>query len=30
VGGSWLTPRDAIAAQDWRHIEKLAAEATCS
>jgi 2-dehydro-3-deoxyphosphogluconate aldolase / (4S)-4-hydroxy-2-oxoglutarate aldolase len=28
VGGSWLTPRDAIAAQDWRHIEKLAAEAT--
>jgi 2-dehydro-3-deoxyphosphogluconate aldolase / (4S)-4-hydroxy-2-oxoglutarate aldolase len=28
VGGSWLTPRDAIAAQDWRRIEKLAAEAT--
>ncbi|HEX6454212.1 MAG TPA: bifunctional 4-hydroxy-2-oxoglutarate aldolase/2-dehydro-3-deoxy-phosphogluconate aldolase [Trebonia sp.] len=28
VGGSWLTPRDAIAARDWRHIEKLAAEAT--
>jgi 2-dehydro-3-deoxyphosphogluconate aldolase / (4S)-4-hydroxy-2-oxoglutarate aldolase len=28
VGGSWLTPRDAIAAQDWRHIEKLAAETT--
>ena len=27
VGGSWLTPRAAIAAQDWRHIEKLAAEA---
>jgi 2-dehydro-3-deoxyphosphogluconate aldolase / (4S)-4-hydroxy-2-oxoglutarate aldolase len=27
VGGSWLTPRDAIAAQDWRLIEKLAAEA---
>jgi 2-dehydro-3-deoxyphosphogluconate aldolase / (4S)-4-hydroxy-2-oxoglutarate aldolase len=28
VGGSWLTPRDAIAAQDWRRVEKLAAEAT--
>jgi 2-dehydro-3-deoxyphosphogluconate aldolase / (4S)-4-hydroxy-2-oxoglutarate aldolase len=28
VGGSWLTPRDAIAAQDWPRIEKLAAEAT--
>jgi 2-dehydro-3-deoxyphosphogluconate aldolase / (4S)-4-hydroxy-2-oxoglutarate aldolase len=27
VGGSWLTPRDAIAARDWRVIEKLAAEA---
>lgn len=27
VGGSWLTPRDAIAAQDWRRIERLAAEA---
>jgi 2-dehydro-3-deoxyphosphogluconate aldolase/(4S)-4-hydroxy-2-oxoglutarate aldolase len=27
VGGSWLTPREAIAAQDWRLIEKLAAEA---
>ncbi|HEY6786511.1 MAG TPA: bifunctional 4-hydroxy-2-oxoglutarate aldolase/2-dehydro-3-deoxy-phosphogluconate aldolase [Trebonia sp.] len=26
VGGSWLTPRDAIATQDWRLIEKLAAE----
>jgi len=26
VGGSWLTPKDAIAAQDWRRIEKLAAE----
>ncbi|MCW2935831.1 MAG: aldolase [Actinomycetia bacterium] len=26
VGGSWLTPRDAIATQDWRCIEKLAAE----
>jgi 2-dehydro-3-deoxyphosphogluconate aldolase/(4S)-4-hydroxy-2-oxoglutarate aldolase len=28
VGGSWLTPRDAIATQDWRLIEKLAAETT--
>jgi 2-dehydro-3-deoxyphosphogluconate aldolase / (4S)-4-hydroxy-2-oxoglutarate aldolase len=28
VGGSWLTPRDAIAAQDWPRIEKLAAETT--
>jgi 2-dehydro-3-deoxyphosphogluconate aldolase / (4S)-4-hydroxy-2-oxoglutarate aldolase len=26
VGGSWLTPRDAIATQDWQRIEKLAAE----
>jgi 2-dehydro-3-deoxyphosphogluconate aldolase/(4S)-4-hydroxy-2-oxoglutarate aldolase len=28
VGGSWLTPRDAIATQDWRLVEKLAAETT--
>jgi 2-dehydro-3-deoxyphosphogluconate aldolase/(4S)-4-hydroxy-2-oxoglutarate aldolase len=28
VGGTWLTPPDAIGRQDWRHIEKLAAEAT--
>jgi 2-dehydro-3-deoxyphosphogluconate aldolase/(4S)-4-hydroxy-2-oxoglutarate aldolase len=28
VGGSWLTPPDAIAAQDWRRIEGLAAEAS--
>jgi 2-dehydro-3-deoxyphosphogluconate aldolase / (4S)-4-hydroxy-2-oxoglutarate aldolase len=27
VGGSWLTPPGAIAAQDWQHIEELAAEA---
>lgn len=27
VGGSWLTPPDAIAARDWRRIEELAAEA---
>jgi 2-dehydro-3-deoxyphosphogluconate aldolase/(4S)-4-hydroxy-2-oxoglutarate aldolase len=24
VGGSWLTPRDAIAAGDWARIESLA------
>ncbi|HWG03162.1 MAG TPA: bifunctional 4-hydroxy-2-oxoglutarate aldolase/2-dehydro-3-deoxy-phosphogluconate aldolase [Trebonia sp.] len=28
VGGSWLTPRDAIEAGDWARVEKLAAEAT--
>jgi len=27
VGGSWLTPRDAVAAGDWERIERLAAEA---
>ena len=27
VGGSWLTPADAIAAGDWDRIEKLAREA---
>ena len=27
VGGSWLTPRDAIAAGNWSLIEQLAAEA---
>jgi 2-dehydro-3-deoxyphosphogluconate aldolase/(4S)-4-hydroxy-2-oxoglutarate aldolase len=27
VGGSWLTPQDAIAARDWPLIEKLAVEA---
>jgi 2-dehydro-3-deoxyphosphogluconate aldolase / (4S)-4-hydroxy-2-oxoglutarate aldolase len=25
VGGTWLTPREAIAAADWRRIEDLAA-----
>jgi 2-dehydro-3-deoxyphosphogluconate aldolase / (4S)-4-hydroxy-2-oxoglutarate aldolase len=30
VGGSWLTPGDAIATEDWVRIEKLAAEATRS
>lgn len=27
VGGSWLTPADAMAANDWGRIESLAAEA---
>lgn len=27
VGGSWLTPADAVAARDWERISKLAAEA---
>ncbi|MED7923811.1 bifunctional 4-hydroxy-2-oxoglutarate aldolase/2-dehydro-3-deoxy-phosphogluconate aldolase [Nonomuraea sp. LP-02] len=27
VGGTWLTPADALAAGDWARIEKLAAEA---
>jgi 2-dehydro-3-deoxyphosphogluconate aldolase/(4S)-4-hydroxy-2-oxoglutarate aldolase len=26
VGGSWLTPRDAVAAHDWARIRALAAE----
>ena len=28
VGGSWLTPRDAIDAGDWAHITALARKAT--
>jgi 2-dehydro-3-deoxyphosphogluconate aldolase / (4S)-4-hydroxy-2-oxoglutarate aldolase len=28
VGGSWLTPADALAAQDWPRITQLAAEAS--
>jgi 2-dehydro-3-deoxyphosphogluconate aldolase/(4S)-4-hydroxy-2-oxoglutarate aldolase len=24
VGGSWLTPKDAIKAGDWAHITELA------
>jgi 2-dehydro-3-deoxyphosphogluconate aldolase / (4S)-4-hydroxy-2-oxoglutarate aldolase len=28
VGGSWLTPADALAAGDWARIESLAREAT--
>lgn len=27
VGGSWLTPADAMAAGDWKRITRLAAEA---
>jgi len=27
VGGSWLTPPDAVAAGDWELVEKLAREA---
>jgi len=27
VGGSWLTPADAVAARDWTRIERLAAQA---
>ena len=27
VGGSWLTPADALAASDWDRITRLAAEA---
>jgi len=28
VGGTWLTPPDAIGRQDWRRIEELAAATT--
>ena len=28
VGGSWLTPKDAVASGDWRMITALAREAT--
>lgn len=28
VGGSWVAPRDALAAQDWSRIERLAAAAS--
>ena len=27
VGGSWVAPRDAVAAGDWQKIERLAAAA---
>jgi len=28
VGGSWLTPKDALAAGDWGRVERLAREAS--
>jgi len=28
VGGSWVAPRQALAAQDWTQIERLAAAAS--
>jgi len=28
VGGTWLTPSEAIAAQDWQRIRELAAKAS--
>jgi 2-dehydro-3-deoxyphosphogluconate aldolase/(4S)-4-hydroxy-2-oxoglutarate aldolase len=27
VGGSWMVPADALAAQDWHRVERLVAEA---
>ncbi|HYC64384.1 MAG TPA: bifunctional 4-hydroxy-2-oxoglutarate aldolase/2-dehydro-3-deoxy-phosphogluconate aldolase [Reyranellaceae bacterium] len=27
VGGSWVAPKDAVAAGDWNRVERLAAEA---
>jgi 2-dehydro-3-deoxyphosphogluconate aldolase/(4S)-4-hydroxy-2-oxoglutarate aldolase len=27
VGGSWVAPREAVAAQDWSQVERLAAAA---
>jgi 2-dehydro-3-deoxyphosphogluconate aldolase / (4S)-4-hydroxy-2-oxoglutarate aldolase len=30
VGGSWLSPGDALAARDWARIEALAAKAAAS
>ena len=27
VGGSWLTPKDALATGDWARVEALAAQA---
>jgi 2-dehydro-3-deoxyphosphogluconate aldolase/(4S)-4-hydroxy-2-oxoglutarate aldolase len=27
IGGSWVTPRDAVAAGDWQKVERLAAAA---
>jgi 2-dehydro-3-deoxyphosphogluconate aldolase / (4S)-4-hydroxy-2-oxoglutarate aldolase len=28
VGGTWLTPADALATGDWARVEELAAEAS--
>jgi 2-dehydro-3-deoxyphosphogluconate aldolase/(4S)-4-hydroxy-2-oxoglutarate aldolase len=28
VGGSWLTPKEAVAARDWKKITRLAREAS--
>ncbi len=30
VGGSWLTPSDALLARDWGRIESLASQAAAS
>ena len=30
VGGSWLTPSDALQSRDWRRIESLAAKAAAT
>jgi len=27
VGGSWVAPREAVAAGDWQKVERLAAAA---
>jgi 2-dehydro-3-deoxyphosphogluconate aldolase/(4S)-4-hydroxy-2-oxoglutarate aldolase len=29
VGGSWLTPAEALRARDWAQVTRLALEATC-
>ena len=29
-GGTWIVPKDALAAGDWDRIERLAAEAAAS
>lgn len=30
VGGTWLTPREAVAAKDWDHLRRLAEEAAAA
>jgi 2-dehydro-3-deoxyphosphogluconate aldolase/(4S)-4-hydroxy-2-oxoglutarate aldolase len=30
VGGTWLTPRDAVAANDWAQLRRLAEEASAA